>query len=100
MKFRPDSEYQKHRDVFGGVWFVQDGQRFSISGKHLGRAKPTDSKADLEALVKEGKKARKEAKKRTKDKLKEFAPNEQGTLSPIAEALKENREAEAAEANA
>jgi len=92
MKFNPDKNYQKHRDVQGGVWFMQGGHRFSIAGKHLGRCSPEDTKKDLE---KEEKKKRKKAQRR-KEKLDAFSENTPAEGS-IAEALKENRAAAAAE---
>ncbi len=92
MKFDPDSEYQKHRDVNGGVWFIQNGHRFSLSGRDLGKV------GSLEKPPKEGKQ-KSDVRKRAAKKLQDFAGDTE-SAGPVADALKENRSAEAAEANA
>ena len=92
MKFDPDSEYQKHRDVNGGVWFIQNGHRFSMGHKDLGKVGSTEKQP------KEGKK-RNEVRQRAAAKLKDFAGSDE-SAGPVADALKENRSAEEAEANA
>jgi hypothetical protein len=92
MKFDPDSEYQKHRDVNGGVWFIQNGHRFTLGHKDLGPVGST------EKPPKEDKKL-KDVRKRAAKKLKDFAGSDE-SAGPVADALKENRSAEAAEANA
>lgn len=94
MKFDPDRDYAKHRDAHGGVWFMQDGQRFTVRGKHLGKAGGT-SRPPNEA----SKKKHSEVRERANEKLKNFS-NVVESSSPVAEALKENRAAAAAEAGA
>ena len=91
MKFDPDSEYQKHRDANGGVWFIQNGQKFTVRGKKLG---PVDS--ELQTQKDERKKQKKAIRDRATKKLADYSGSDASGGS-IAAALKENREAKAAE---
>ena len=94
MKFNPDKDFQKHRDAAGGVWLVQNGHRFSISGKHVGKVSADASKDDMPEED-----DRKDIRNRAKKKVKDFAGNDKAN-SPIAKALEENRAVEAAEERA
>ncbi len=96
MKFDPDSEYQKHRDVQGGVWYIQNDHRFSVGHKDLGKVGPTDKPPkDEPELSKKEKKRLKAIRKRAAKKLASFAENRPS--GSVAEALQENRASAAAE---
>jgi len=86
MKFDPDSDYQKHRDAQGGVWFIQEGRKFSVRGKDLGEADPVKKSLNQR---------KEEVRARASEKLKDYSERE--VSGSVAEALKENRAAVAAE---
>ena len=99
MKFNPDIDYATHRDAEGGRWYIQNGQRFTVAGNHLGPVgkpdKPnTAASADVVEKVDRANAVRERAAKR----LEGFKRGD--TPGPIAQALDENKQAEAAEENA
>ena len=47
MKFNPDKYFTKHRTMAGGIYFVQDGQKFSAGHEHIGKA-PNANKTERE----------------------------------------------------
>ena len=92
MKFDPDSEYQKHRDVQGGVWYIQNGHRFSVGHKDLGKVGSLEKPPkDEPKLDKKEKKRLKAIRKRAAKKLEGFAENRPS--GSVQEALQENRAA-------
>jgi len=94
IKFDPDSDYQKHRDVSKGVHYTQNGHAFTAGLRHIGKAtgsiKPVKDKKQTSA--------QKGAKERASEKLKGFADPE--VPDEVQSALKENKEALAAEEHA
>ena len=91
MKFDPDSDYAKHRDATGGLWFIQNGHEFTVRGKYIGPVDKVEGKK--EAKKQEEKQA---IRKRAAKKLDDFS-DKTDSAGPIADALKENRAAVAAE---
>jgi hypothetical protein len=91
MKFDPDKAHLKHRDANGGAWYVQNGHRYSMAGVDLGKIgsteKPPKTKKD------------KDVRKRAAKKLKDFS-GEGESFGPVADALRENKAAAAAEEQA
>jgi hypothetical protein len=97
MKLDTDRNYATHRDNAGARWFIQDGQRFTPAGVHLGPVGKPDIKPD--AVESQQSNENKEAiRERASKKLEGFAEAE--TTGPIAAALNENKQAAAAEENA
>ena len=56
MKFNPDKDFTKHRAMSGGIYFVQDGEKFSAGHEHIGKApnaeKPEPKKKKAKKAVK------------------------------------------------
>jgi hypothetical protein len=97
MKFNPDIDYATHRDASGGRWFIQNGQRFTVSGIHLG----PDGKPDKPKTAEPPKpddESGKAIRERAAKRLEGFKDRE--VAGPIAQALDENKQAEAAEEHA
>jgi hypothetical protein len=88
MKFDPDKDFQKHRDSHGGSWYVQNGHRFSMGLVDLGKEGSTEKPPKD--------KEKKDVRKRAAKKLKDYSGDDE-SAGPVAEALKENRAAAAAE---
>lgn len=38
MKFDPDKDFTKHRAMAGGIFYVQNGEKFSAGHEHIGKA--------------------------------------------------------------
>ena len=97
MKFNPDIDYATHRDAQGGRWFIQNGQRFTVSGIHLGPDGKPDKPKTAEPPEPDGESGT-AIRERAAKRLEGFKDRE--TAGPIAQALDENKQAAAAEEHA
>jgi hypothetical protein len=86
MKFDPDQDYSKSRDSAGSICYFQNGHKFNAGKRHVGKTAKGKA-ADVVSRAKD-----------KVDKLKDFKDLE--NPKGIADALKEDRAAKAAEDNA